>query len=333
MLTVREEADTQETSDRAAAKPKVFIGSSQEGRDVAACIQQEIIDEVDATGWWQNVFGLSAATLESLEQEAGRFDFAVLVVTPDDPGQKRGRPCLLPRDNVMFELGLFMGALGRSRTFVVRERVESLEMPSDFAGVTVANFCRRKDNLRAALGPACTDLKTAMRKIWGDAPNRPLSADPMEKARQVIARRRRRRSLGTAQTRGPQEIHRIVDLSVSGALLETRHEVSVGTVLDLDLDLENGSSAHVMAKVVRIQQPAWGRVGGVGVAFQDVKPRSKRFIEEYVNSDPSAWNRSPADLARESGVDPVRLGASTDSESSPVDASPARRRRSGGSAR
>jgi predicted nucleotide-binding protein len=47
------------------------------------------------------------------------FDFAILVLTPDDLTQSRGKQQPSPRDNVVFELGLFIGALGRDRVFMV----------------------------------------------------------------------------------------------------------------------------------------------------------------------------------------------------------------------
>jgi predicted nucleotide-binding protein len=46
-------------------------------------------------------------------------DFAAFVVTADDVTASRGRRKASPRDNVVFEIGLFMGAIGRERTFVV----------------------------------------------------------------------------------------------------------------------------------------------------------------------------------------------------------------------
>ena len=58
-------------------------------------------------------------TLEALVRMLDRFDFAVLVITPDDVVSIRGDIRQAPRDNVMFELGLFMGRLGPARTFAV----------------------------------------------------------------------------------------------------------------------------------------------------------------------------------------------------------------------
>jgi predicted nucleotide-binding protein len=143
-------------------RPHVFLGSSTEGMDIAEIIQLNLDHSCDCVIWSQGVFGLSEGTLEALVRTSGTFDFAILILTPDDLVTKRDVPGQQPRDNVLFELGLFMGKLGRDRTFIVHGRGIDLKLPSDLAGITPATFARRDDNLRAALGPVCTQLKSAM---------------------------------------------------------------------------------------------------------------------------------------------------------------------------
>jgi hypothetical protein len=144
-------------------KPRVFIGSSREGLPIAEAIQTGLDYDAEVTIWSQGVFGLSTGTLESLVRASGDYDFAVLVLTPDDLTQKRDVSGNSPRDNVIFELGLFMGARGRERTFAVYCRDKELDLPSDLAGVTLADYGNRTDgNLQAALGPACTKIKNAI---------------------------------------------------------------------------------------------------------------------------------------------------------------------------
>ncbi len=96
-----------------------------------------------------------------------RFDFAVLVLTPDDTVVSRASEHLAPRDNLLFELGLFMGRLGRSRTFVVCENSTRMKLPSDLAGVTVARFTQERTdrNLIAAVGPACNQIRQTVRDL------------------------------------------------------------------------------------------------------------------------------------------------------------------------
>jgi hypothetical protein len=149
-------------------KPRLFIGSSVEGKDIADMLHVGLEYEVEVTVWHQGVFGLSNGSLESIVNAAreDKFDFAALVLTPDDLVSKRGETVSSSRDNVIFELGLFMGALGRDRTFIVYCRDNPLELPSDLAGVTPATFAKRQDgNLHAALGPVCTQIKNAIKKI------------------------------------------------------------------------------------------------------------------------------------------------------------------------
>lgn len=145
-------------------KPRMFIGSSVEGKDIAEHIQLGLEYDVETTIWHQGIFGLSDGSLESLVRAAKDFDFAALVLTPDDLVMKRGTEKGCPRDNVVFELGLFMGALGRERTFIVYNRDKQLDLPTDLAGVTPATFADRSDNnLQAALGPVCTKIKRAIK--------------------------------------------------------------------------------------------------------------------------------------------------------------------------
>jgi predicted nucleotide-binding protein len=146
-----------------ASRPSMFIGSSTEGLEIAQALQAELEREVDSTIWSQGVFGLGEGTLEALEARVGTFDFAALVLTPDDLVEKRGGTERSPRDNVVFEAGLFMGALGRRRVFLVVCRDDDLALPSDLAGITAAGYNRRVDgNLRAAVGPVATNLRAAM---------------------------------------------------------------------------------------------------------------------------------------------------------------------------
>lgn len=139
-------------------KPTMFIGSSVEGKRIAETIQLLLEYEVHSTVWHQGVFGLSGGTLESLVAAVDDYDFATLVLTPDDLLEKRDVAGRGPRDNVLFELGLFMGALGRKRTFIVHSRTRPILLPTDLAGITPATF-EERENLQAALGPVCTKIR------------------------------------------------------------------------------------------------------------------------------------------------------------------------------
>lgn len=147
-------------------RPSLFVGSSSEGLKVAKAVQLLLDHACEVTIWSQGVFGLSQGTLESLVNALDDYDFAVLVLTPDDLVTSRNSASAAPRDNVLFELGLFMGALGRTRTFIVYDRSADLKLPSDLAGVSAATYePHSSGNLQSALGAATTRIEEQVVKL------------------------------------------------------------------------------------------------------------------------------------------------------------------------
>jgi hypothetical protein len=147
-------------------RPVVFIGSSTEGLPIAKALQVNLDYVADVVVWCQGVFGLSEGSLESLVDRLSSFDYAILVLTPDDVAIVRDDLKQLPRDNVLFELGLFMGGLGRERCFIVYDRTCAISLPSDLAGVTPATFHpHASGELRSALGSAATQVESVIAKL------------------------------------------------------------------------------------------------------------------------------------------------------------------------
>ena len=149
-----------------AQRPAVFVGSSTEGLQIAKAIQRELASAADVTVWSQGVFLPTYSYLESLTKALETADFAVLVLTPDDVTESRGDGTPSPRDNVVFELGLFIGRLGRDRNFFVYDNAKPLKIPSDLLGIAATNFAPRSDgNLQAAVGPACTEINGRLQAL------------------------------------------------------------------------------------------------------------------------------------------------------------------------
>lgn len=123
--------------DATTRKSRVFIGSSTTGEPIARAVEQNLIHKSE-TYLWPHLFPPGKSNLESLVGAASTHDFAALVLTPDDLTESKGHKMNSPRDNLLFELGLFMGRLGRERTFAVYNRDEPIKLPSDLAGVTLA---------------------------------------------------------------------------------------------------------------------------------------------------------------------------------------------------
>ncbi len=144
--------------------PALFIGCSVESLPVAEAIKARLREtEIEVTLWTEGVFKPSTFSLESLEGQLARSDFAVLVLAPDDEVTSREKTAAAPRDNVVFELGLFMGALGRARTFLVKPRDTEVKIPSDLGGFTPLTYTLAgESDSYEALGPACAQLIAAI---------------------------------------------------------------------------------------------------------------------------------------------------------------------------
>lgn len=73
-----------------------------------------------------------------------KVGFAVVLFSPDDLAyEKASTPDsaqLRARQNVVLELGFFIGKLGRKRVLVLHKQVPKFDMPSDYAGVLFKPF-------------------------------------------------------------------------------------------------------------------------------------------------------------------------------------------------
>lgn len=149
-------------------RPAIFIGSSVEGLDVAYALQENLEYDGEPTVWPQGIFAPSQSTLQALASEARKTDFAIFAFTPDDVRTMRGAEAAVPRDNVIFELGLFVGSLGIERcSFVTPRLSEPLALPTDLLGITPLNYdaARSDGRLVAALGPAANKVRGALRHL------------------------------------------------------------------------------------------------------------------------------------------------------------------------
>lgn len=146
-------------------KPQVFIASSVEGLDVAYAAQELLEYNAECTVWDQGVFEPSSYTIPDLIERLKITDYGIFVFSLDDTAKIRGKEEEIVRDNVILELGLFMGAIGQKNCFIIiPNSSDKIHLPTDLAGITMLKYnAKRKDgNLKAALGPSINKIRNVI---------------------------------------------------------------------------------------------------------------------------------------------------------------------------
>ena len=123
-------------------KPRIFLGSSGQQQKLVQALTRGLRDVADVDPW-TSVFNPGVSTLERLVELTREVDFAAFVFAQDDWTTKGASPDAAsgdasPRDNVVFEAGLFGGALGIRRTFILH--ANGAKLPSDLLGLTAIRY-------------------------------------------------------------------------------------------------------------------------------------------------------------------------------------------------
>src|SRR5918992_1412917 len=145
-------------------KPRIFLGSSGKQAKLLQALTRGLEDVAHVEPWTTS-FNPGTTTLERLLELTHEVDFAAFVFARDDwtstspstsPTPESAQAS--PRDNVVFEAGLFGGALGMRRTFILH--ASGAKLPTDLLGLT----CVRYDGSTAAavMKVVCQKLRSAI---------------------------------------------------------------------------------------------------------------------------------------------------------------------------
>src|SRR5262245_8971388 len=127
-------------------KPHIFLGSSKQQEKLLQAITRGI-EDVARVDPWMTSFNPGTTTLERLVELAHEVDFAAFVFAKDDwttagvsasASTSSGSGQASPRDNVVFEAGLFGGVLGMRRTFILH--ASGSKLPTDLLGLTSIRY-------------------------------------------------------------------------------------------------------------------------------------------------------------------------------------------------
>lgn len=148
-------------------RPSLFVGSSAEALPIVRAIESGLQhDDFYVRAWTCDIFQPSHYPIDDLLAAVQQADFAVLVISPDDRVTSRGDRSDAPRDNVVYELGMSMGRLGRERTVMVMPRGVDLKIPTDLLGLQPITFkVGPEGDLAAAMAPVCNDLRSLVGRL------------------------------------------------------------------------------------------------------------------------------------------------------------------------
>src|SRR5499427_2603315 len=123
-------------------KPRIFLGSSAQQEKLLQALTRGLQDIADVDAW-TTVFNPGVSALNRLVELTREVDFAAFIFAQDDWTTKGASPEAAPgeaspRDNVVFEAGLFGGALGIRRTFILH--ANGSKLPTDLLGLTAVRY-------------------------------------------------------------------------------------------------------------------------------------------------------------------------------------------------
>jgi len=159
-------------------KPKIFIGSSsrEKSLSIAQSIKNNLFNDKCTDGiskytlhmWNEGLFKAGKANIENLENILNNHDYGIFVFNGDDEIYSReinGKSQEIPRDNVIFEYGMFMGKYTRAKVFFVIPRPKgNLKIMSDLLGITALEYDADDDELDASVGVACNKIRDELKK-------------------------------------------------------------------------------------------------------------------------------------------------------------------------
>lgn len=123
------------------SKPRIFLGSSGKQEKLLQSLERGL-SEVAQVVPWTTSFNPGTTTLERLIELTGEVDFAAFVFAQDDwtirEASSPDAGQASPRDNVVFEAGLFGGVLGMRRTFILH--ANGAKLPTDLLGLTCVRY-------------------------------------------------------------------------------------------------------------------------------------------------------------------------------------------------
>ena len=285
-------------------KPRIFLGSSGKQAKLLQALTRGLEDIAHVEPWTTS-FNPGTTTLERLLELTREVDFAAFVFARDDwttvsrpASDPSGSGQASPRDNVVFEAGLFGGVLGMRRTFILH--ASGAKLPSDLLGLTCIRY---EDTTAAEMRVVNEKLRKAIENETTRRPHRgPVVAIFFDRTQRrgavggepLADLARARRSAGAGgplMARGRHTVSALLERSGEG------EKGSFGRLLQLERRTARHPNAPQLEGTGEIRLESAERAAGYFTTRSDTHPQvNARTSGVYVRADPK-------DLSTLDGVD------------------------------
>jgi hypothetical protein len=144
---------------------RIFIGSSTPNLNVARamadCLEGRNFRPLV---WDEGLLRQNESVFDGLLRLSKEVEYGVFIWGASDVTISGGQSIPAARDNVVFETGLFLGALGKEKTFMVVDRSMPIKIPSDFAGIIRTYYDGSAVGTydRSAVSKACNEIERSI---------------------------------------------------------------------------------------------------------------------------------------------------------------------------
>jgi len=153
----------------AQQRPNIIIFSSSQSLPIAKELEDNLREVCDCQTW-DSCFLYGRSYLDSLLLLSLAYDACILVCGADDVTISKDASKPSPRDNVIFEIGLYMGRMGTERAMILAQT--GVKLPSDLDGITIWNFSPQDQSDGTHLGSRCLNAMKSYINVLARTPQR-----------------------------------------------------------------------------------------------------------------------------------------------------------------
>lgn len=143
--------------------PKMFIGCSAMSLEIARAVQESLGPDIETQIWNQGHFRPSSTILNSVVKASTDFDYGLFILSVNEKDDSR--------DNIMLEMGIFIGQMGFDRVFLmVPQNSTGFSLPSDLMGFVTLEYdnANLNNDISVSLSALCNKIRREIKRTISD---------------------------------------------------------------------------------------------------------------------------------------------------------------------